>query len=558
MNDFKKDVIKYTVCGLLIFSIGLFIGNALNSNSINKIQGYLLGASYDDEDDELEYDESATDSNATDSNATDCNATSGDVCDDCNDGDEEDDVVYLDSITFKNSRVKAGDTVYLEIETYGAKLNGITITLMNNNTKSNYSITVKDVNNNPYIIIPKYLQSGTYEITDVLLTGISSDDTTFSRHYSSSNENNTYSLDFSSSIYVTSFGNIKPITMSSISIKTNKAALGDNVEMILKTNDKLISGKLTFINDKNEIMLVSLFTGENSSFYVPSTAKTGKYKLTEVSLMSENSSVIYTLDGSKGTKKYNFNIEIEIVNSTNDKYVYNNEDINNEIITKIYNSEVGSTITINTDTNAIIKEELFDSIKGKKKKLVINNSNNQIIFEGKNIKNSKTIDAGIEISVLEKNSDINKLVNEGYVINFADNGDLPGEALVRIKSNEDLSKQFGEDKINIYYFNKNIKKFSLINSGVKKTSDGYYEFNISHNSEYLMSNKKLDDSLVTVIDDNNVVGFQLSKKSHLLLIGVGVLVVIIIGIVFAVINKKQSNKIENNTNTEEQKDIKNN
>lgn len=556
MNSFKSDVIKYTICGLLVFSIGLFVGNSLNSNSISKIQGYLLGASAEDDEDydESATDSNATDSNATDSNATDCNATSGDVCDDCSDG-EDDDIVYLDSISFKRDYGVAGDAIFLDIETYGAELNGITITLTNIKTNASYSIPVKNLDKSPYIILPKYLSTATYEITDVLLTGINSDDTTFSRHYSSSNGNNTYSLDFSSTIKVTALENVTPISMSSIGIKTNKVALGDRVELELKTNVEILSGNLMFTNSKEEKMSVSLYARGENFFYIPSNVRTGKYKLSEVYLVSENSSIRYTLDGYNGTKKYNFNIELEVVSSNDAKYVYNNEDINNEIITKIYNSEVGSTITINTNTNTIIKEELFDSVKGKNKKLVINNSNNQIIFEGKNIKNSKTIDASIEVNKVEENSDINKLVSEGYVISFADNGDLPGNALVRIKSNDELTKLFKEDKIIIYYFNKESKKFSLINSSVKKTSDGYYEFNINHNSEYLMTNKKLDDSLVTVVSDNNVVGFQLSKKSQILLIGVGAVVVIAIGVVLAITNKKK-NKVEENTNKDESKNIK--
>lgn len=558
MDRFKSDVIKYIICGLLIFSIGLFVGNTLNNGKITKIQGYLLGAfsSDDENDDENATDSNATDSNATDSNATDCNATSSDVCDDCDfDDDDEDDIIYLDSISFKEKSVKAGDIVYLDINTYGAKLNGVMLTIMNMSTNANYSISVKDINREPYIIIPKYLPSASYEITDVLLTGINSDNTTFSRHYSSSNENNTYSLDFSSSIYITALENLKPITINDIGINVNKVALGDKVDLILKIDDELYSGKLVFTNNNNETMSASIYPSKNSYFYVPSNAKIGKYKLTEVSLISENGSVVYTLDGSKGTKKYNFNIEIEVVSSTNDKYIYNNEDINNEIITKIYNSENRSTITINTDTNTIVKEELFDSIKGKNKKLVINNGNNQIIFEGKNIKNSKTIDVSIELNKIDKNSDMNKLVNEGYVINFADNGDLPGKALVRIKTNDELSKLFGDDKINVYYFNKNIKKFSLIDVGIKKTNDDYYEFNIDHNSEYLMINKKLDDSLVTVISDDNVVDFQLSKKSQFLLIGVGILVVIAVGVFLSITNKKKNN-IENNTIEDKTKETK--
>lgn len=561
MDRFKSDVIKYIICGLLIFSIGLFVGNTLNNGKITKIQGYLLGAfsSDDENDDENATDSNATDSNATDSNATDCNATSSDVCDDCDfdddEDDEEDDIIYLDSISFKEKSVKAGDIVYLDINTYGAKLNGVMLTIMNMSTNANYSISVKDINREPYIIIPKYLPSASYEITDVLLTGINSDNTTFSRHYSSSNENNTYSLDFSSSIYITALENLKPITINDIGINVNKVALGDKVDLILKIDDELYSGKLVFTNNNNETMSASIYPSKNSYFYVPSNAKIGKYKLTEVSLISENGSVVYTLDGSKGTKKYNFNIEIEVVSSTNDKYIYNNEDINNEIITKIYNSENRSTITINTDTNTIVKEELFDSIKGKNKKLVINNGNNQIIFEGKNIKNSKTIDVSIELNKIDKNSDMNKLVNEGYVINFADNGDLPGKALVRIKTNDELSKLFGDDKINVYYFNKNIKKFSLIDVGIKKTNDDYYEFNIDHNSEYLMINKKLDDSLVTVISDDNVVDFQLSKKSQFLLIGVGILVVIAVGVFLSITNKKKNN-IENNTIEDKTKETK--
>ena len=281
MNGFKSDVVKYIICGLLVFSIGLFIGNSLNSNSIGKIQGYLLGASAKDEDDDYDEnatDSNATDSNATDSNATDCNATSGDVCDNCSDG-EDDDIVYLDNISFKRDYGTAGDTIYLDIETYGAKLNGITITLTNTKTNASYSIPVKNLDKSPYIILPKYLSTSTYEITDVLLTGINSDDTTFSRHYSSSNGNNTYSLDFSSIIKVTALENVTPISMSSIGIKTNKVALGDRVELELKTNVEILSGELIFINSKSEKMSVNLYARGENFFYIPSNVRTGKYKL---------------------------------------------------------------------------------------------------------------------------------------------------------------------------------------------------------------------------------------------------------------------------------------
>ena len=94
-----------------------------------------------------------------------------------------------------------------------------------------------------------------------------------------------------------------------------------------------------------------------------------------------------------------------------------------------------------------------------------------------------------------------------------------------------------------------------LNFKIQDLFDGYYEFNINHNSEYLMTNKKLDDSLLTVVSDDNVVGFQLSKKSQLLLISVGVIVVIAIGVVLAITNKKK-NKVEENTNKDEFKNIK--
>ena len=80
-------------------------------------------------------------------------------------------------------------------------------------------------------------------------------------------------------------------------------------------------------------------------------------------------------------------------------------------------------------------------------------------------------------------------------------------------------------------------KFELIENDIVLTDDNYYEFNITHNSDYILTNDKLDKSLL-VSNENEVVDFQKSKSVQLLLLGVGIIAIIAVLFVIVILKKK--------------------
>ena len=170
--------------------------------------------------------------------------------------------------------------------------------------------------------------------------------------------------------------------------------------------------------------------------------------------------------------------------------------------------------------------------------------------------NAKEIDAEFESTNVKDFPNIENHVKNGVVLNFVNNGDLPGKATIRIKSTDTISSILENKKIYVYYYNEDSDNFCIIDSNIKLTKDGYYEFEIDHNSNYLLVNYKLDKSLVV---NSNIVSFQKSNIVNLVLIAGGFLLVIIVIVVIIVIkktNKKKETKEEETNN--EVKEEKNN
>ena len=366
----------------------------------------------------------------------------------------------------------------------------------------------------------------------MLLTGLNSDYTTFTKHYG---QNGNFNYTFSSKLIISS-ENKTNIKLNSFTLKTNKANISDKVYFDIQTSEKLTNLKLEFKGSNNTFTVYAASLNNNPYFEIPSNSTEGKYILTSLTLINNNNTVIYTNNGNNGTLKYVFNSDLEITNNSNKKLVYNNEDIDTTVISKLYESDKNSEIAINANENSFISSELFNIIKGTNRTLKINNNDNELIFKGNDIKEAKTIDVNTKVYLTEVNNNINEIVKKGIIIDFPDNGSLPGNALVKIKNNDDIKKVL-DKKVNVYYYNDKTNKFRLISRGITLTED-YYEFNISHTSSYVLTNEEIDKKYLET--NENVVNFQKSNKVNLLLIGAGVLV--IIGTTCLIIFIKRKNK----------------
>lgn len=541
-DNLKKQVVKVAIGCLAIFSFGIFIGYQLDNNMISSIQGYLFNAVANlngmSATDSNATNANATNSNATNSNATDANATNGNAT-------ITDNLLYLQSFSLSSSSAKQGDKVNVSIVTNGACNSDATIIFKSMENNLIFTVSVNSLGNNPYIEIPSNVVTTDYIVTDVLLFGENSDGTKFSKQYSiNSGIGSTY-FNFNSSIKINEAEKepeivpVEPVVLNSILINKEFVNLNDEVGISFKTTKEIKTMKLNFTSSNNvefSAYVQSLYS--NPYFKIPETAILGSYDLTSAIIVSDNETVIFTKTGNEG-KKFNFNSKIEIIgNSNSAEIIYNNEDINSEIITNIYNAPDNTKIIINADSNPIINEELFNTIKGTNKKLILNYNGNQIIFLGKDITLAKSIDISIIISEIKESSNIGKLINNGIVINFASNGNLPGKALVRISAIEKIKNILGNNSINVYYYNAASNKFNEIAKDVVITSDNYYEFNISHTSDYVLVNQRLSDELV-VEEEENIVNFQKSNKVNLLLILAGIIVVILVSVFIVILKNKQ-------------------
>lgn len=559
MDKFKSKVIKLAVSGVAIFAFGIFIGYQLNYGTLSSIQGYLfnaageasdLNASNSNASNSNASNSNASNSNASDSNASDANASSANAS--SANASATDNIIYLQNFALGSTSAKQGNKVNVTIGTSGACNSAVSIVFKGGNGIT-FTAQVQDITGNPYIVIPNSAVATTYSVSDVLLVGRNSDNTTFTKQYSTSGAN-TYAFNSSLTVVAKETNNggtqqpVSKVSLTSISLGSTSAKVSDKVYVNIQTSEKLNSLKLVFTSADGKTFTVyakDLLT--KPYIVIPSSTVAGTYSLTSAIIATSKSSTAYSKDGENDTEKFDFNSTIEISDGTETTFIYNNEDVNSDVLTKLYNAPSGTEITINADSNTLINEELFNAIKGKNKKLVINYKDNQIVFNGNNIDSSKTIDISMTVDTVSSNEDIYKLVSNGIIVNFPDNGNLPGKALIRVKATEEVDKILN-DNVYVYVYNESSNDFCVVDISVKKSKDGYYEFTITHNSDYLIVNEKLNSKLVVSQSDGNIVNFQKGNGTLLMLIAVGVAVIIAAVIVIVVLKKKKSTPSKNNKN----------
>lgn len=146
----------------------------------------------------------------------------------------------------------------------------------------------------------------------------------------------------------------------------------------------------------------------------------------------------------------------------------------------------GQTAVLDYRNNNKADKRLFQAIAGKDKTVVFENNDVQWIFNGKdiNLDNCKTINLNVTISK-QKGSDYG-FTNDDYILymRYAENGVLPGKVQMRI-NNEFLKEKYKvtSDMILTYYN----QSPDVLDTDVEFAGDGYTEYEISHNSTYLLS-----------------------------------------------------------------------
>lgn len=316
----------------------------------------------------------------------------------------------------------------------------------------------------------------------------------------------------------------------------------------------LSSAMLSFTNANNgEVLNVYLnSTDKDTYFVVPSTASLGKYSL--------NYGYLTFTDGTSekyqgtSTKVFAYGAWFNVVEKEIDKtkYYLNSENYSSTVKSELTKLNDDAVITVNANNSPLVYSEVFEAIKSTNRTLIIDYQNMRWTFSGKDIVNPKTLDVSVKLDefLAEKVEKLKgKLATKSAVLEFANNGDLPGKALIRLDG-KDLEKYFESDVLYVYYYDEKNDNISKVAMEVQK-NDGFFEFFINHNSKYILTSEEVREVEIvadTIFTENAKINATTGNNNNILLYGgIGVLAVLfIIVVVIIVVRSKKKKEVKEN------------
>ncbi len=172
---------------------------------------------------------------------------------------------------------------------------------------------------------------------------------------------------------------------------------------------------------------------------------------------------------------------------------------NPDLISDIQNQPDDALIAINYETGSQIPSDLFDAIQGTDKTVVFQGDGIEWVFNGNDISQSKPIDLNVEIKPINSYygtnaTNLNEIVQDvpTIVLSFAENGTLPGKAKIRIKADYTFRNYLGVQGLYVYYYDNATNSLEQIAVAVNVSEvDGYFEFEIDHNSIYIIAKEPI-------------------------------------------------------------------
>lgn len=241
------------------------------------------------------------------------------------------------------------------------------------------------------------------------------------------------------------------------------------------------------------------------SVSVPSSARSGEWYLNQIDLADQAGNYRTYSVSDTSTKSWVESqgnvindVSLNVNNGNNILFVKDEFDVEfqryitiADITTELNGMADGSAAMINFDSNNYTaKKEWFAAIKGTKKNIVFSNDGIQWIFRGQDIINPKDIKLSVAIS--EMSSSLYGNSSQSLRLQFPANGQLPGKATVRIKADYIYSLNQLSGTLYLYYMNADQSlKLEDNPQYILDGTDHWCEFDMTHNSTFLVSGKKL-------------------------------------------------------------------
>lgn len=171
---------------------------------------------------------------------------------------------------------------------------------------------------------------------------------------------------------------------------------------------------------------------------------------------------------------------------------------NPNILNHINSMQEGQAGKIRIESSKKADKSLFEAIQGKDKTLIFYYNNYQWVFNGKDIVNPKTVDLTTTFTA----PDGANYGTAGKVlqISFAENGELPGRANIRIKSDYTKTIYDLTNDMYLYYCNTDKNQMELESDSdinyYLDGSDNWCSFYITHNSKFVATGNKLEQTAI--------------------------------------------------------------
>ena len=385
--------------------------------------------------------------------------------------------VYADnskaSITVLTKEVDKGEKVYLKLDETDYSNCDLTVTLENQDGGDNVTANVESISSNPYFVMPNTVKEGT-----------------------------TFKLK---------------------NFKSYNKVLGD-VNLDGKRTEEDVTLIQQYLANLNDIL-----TTEE------------QLKRADVNLDGEinvDDAVLINQD-IDNWEVYPITIKYDNIASANTvrikikgTSVYDNDDVNSDIINQIKSSE-NKIIQLIIGEKKKVDLEVFRAIKGTDKTLIIKYGQVEYEFNGKNIVNLVDFNVDVLFYKSEVDEQINKMLKNGLVVDLTNNRTIPSEFIIRIDNSKLKEYEFDVDEVSVQSVTEN--KSDLYLSSLK-LNNNKYEFNVKKPVKYVMV--KIDKTENVAVEDTGA-----SKSITKIIVAIAILATVILGYIYSIINKSRKNNI---------------
>lgn len=429
-----------------------------------------------------------------------------------NSNSEDKEAPILNSLSIAPEAISASETTVLTLNVSDdvSGVNYVTTEFVNRNTGHSIEATWNSYNSNPVVNgeiavqveTTQYDGAGTYELDRVTLmdtNGFMSD------WYSANNPNYDSSpLPQEVSFTISNDGDedITPPVLNSVSLDKTEVEAPGVVTLTLDVTDDVSgysSAIVAFANRQNGKRIRAHSDRDNPSVVqieVSEFEPSGIFELDTVNLFDNNNNMSYyesKTDAGDDSLTLPNEVSFLVKNTDEDSNTIVTSTTSENLVSSIKNMQEGGTAYIYHGNNNTLPAGVFEAIKGQNKTIVVESDGIQWIFNGTDITGEiKDIDLSTAIdtkwNIDSEADDVMDWEQNAIILKFADNNQLPGEAMIRVKMDYVFQDYLGSDKgLYVYYFDNTTQQFVEVAANISVGNDDYLEFTIDHNSEFVIT-----------------------------------------------------------------------